>query len=188
MPDFSTASSRIVLARGDSRAPFHCSGGLWMARINSEDAIFRDQRFINLVFKLGGLDVALGSVVRAWMLSQQFWFQKELIPEAAWKGAKLSEELFSCDLAERRPEGIYVRGSSKNFDWYFKKTANLSAGAPAGGKARVLGAKRDLNGRLLPSKSTEAQPEASAQPAESSPSSSSSSSSSSSNYKNTTKP
>lgn len=164
-----------------------------MARISIEDEWFSDPRRYRLAEKFGfpsdpsGLLKADGHAVEVWFFAQKYWRKKELIPTHAWEGAGLGDAMFQCGLAEKRDGGIYVRGAERHFDWYFKKTASLTAGAQLGGRARMTNCERDEHGRLLPAKSNIVQPEVQPTSSRSSPSFSSSSSSSSSKNKTNTR-
>lgn len=88
-----------------------------MARLNVEDAFFSDPRFRLLVKLVGDEDKAAGLCLRAWFLGQKYWSKAhKTIPDTVWKAAEL-EPLVAVDLAEKRADGVYVRGSSKQFDW-----------------------------------------------------------------------
>jgi hypothetical protein len=150
-----------------------------MARINIEPEWWSDMRRMQLVLLLGNEFSADGMVFRAWRLAQQFWFKKELIPDHAWVGSGFGDELFKCGLAERRQEGIYVRGATRHFDWYEKKVEVLRQNASKGGKNSAK-SRKTRNGTAQPSKKTSKQTrtEVEANSSRSNPSSSSSSSSS----------
>lgn len=98
-----------------------------MARINIEESIFKDVRFINLIMKLdGNTDMALGCLVRAWMIAQKYFLKKEfagLITEKKWKKHGLSDFIVEVGLAEKRDQGIYLCGSKKQFKWLIESSA-----------------------------------------------------------------
>lgn len=97
-----------------------------MARINIEDGIYKDHRFLNLIIKLGSIDTALGAVVRAWSLAQKHFLNEEngrLIPLSEWKKQSISDEIINTGLAEVREKGIYVEGSNEQFSWLLQKQA-----------------------------------------------------------------
>lgn len=150
-----------------------------MPRINIEEEWFTDPRRERLAELLGSKFEADGLAVYVWRFAQKYWMKKELIPLHAWYGAGFGDHLFECGLAEKRENGVYVRGSKRHFEWYHTKLAQLTAGAQIGGKMRAKSAHRNQNGSF---KSNITQPEASREPAESSgePAESSPSSSSSS--------
>lgn len=83
-----------------------------MARINVEDKIYRDERFHKLSAQEGKYR-ALGLCVAAWDLAHK-WHLKHpegLIPFAEWDDQPELELIIRCGLAERRENGIYVKGS-----------------------------------------------------------------------------
>ena len=127
-----------------------------MARLNIEPTIWTDPRFMRLAQLVGDVDKAMGILVRSWMLAQRYWFKRELIPDHAWQGSAFPDALFECGLAERRENGVYIRGSEENFSWYFERLAAASSGGKASAKRP-----RDAKGRLLskqtPSDSSEVQ-------------------------------
>ena len=91
-----------------------------MARINIDDAIYRDDSFIKLILKVQSKRIALGMIVEAFSLAQKFYLKPEsdrLIPFDEWKRNGIADELLEVGLAEVRETGIYVRGSSEQFDW-----------------------------------------------------------------------
>lgn len=86
-----------------------------MARINVEDSIFRDERFLQLYSKIGDMATAIGALVLAWDRAQRFSKSPSgLIPPDEWAKLKHGAALLESDLAETRDGGIYVRGSSKH--------------------------------------------------------------------------
>lgn len=105
-----------------------------MARINIEDAIFKDIRFDELKIKLGNMETALGAMVRAWSLAQKFFLNAEtnrLIPIAEWKKQKINPAVLESGLAEQRGEFIYVCGSNEQFSWLLQcQTAGKKGGRP----------------------------------------------------------
>ena len=94
-----------------------------MARINLEDSIYRDSRFLKLVIYLGCEYKALGLLVSAWSLAQKYYLNKEtnrLIEKSAW----LTNDylpLLTIGLAEERDTGFYIKGSNENFTWLIQK-------------------------------------------------------------------
>lgn len=157
-----------------------------MARINVEDEWFSDprrERFAILLSKKNNESLdegylrADGMSIRIWHFAQKYWFKKELIPLHAWNGAGFDDLFFECGLAEKKDDGIYVRGSKRHFEWYFEKCEKLKERASLGGKARQAAAKRDQSGRF---EAKNIQPTPAESQLTSSPTSPSSSSSSSS--------
>lgn len=106
-----------------------------MARINIEDSIFKDARFYRLVAKLGSIDAALGSMVRAWMLAQKWYTSpSKKIPKPEWDKQDLPLALLDVCLAKLEDGMIYVCGSDEQFKWIEKRAAAGKKGGEA--KAR----------------------------------------------------
>jgi len=113
-----------------------------MARINIEDSLFKDDRFLELVARLGNKTLALGVIVEAFILAQKHYLKESndrLIPLSEWErslnGSKrdvtgangeqrmtYGKILLEVDLAENRPNGIYVRGSENKFGWLLQRS------------------------------------------------------------------
>jgi hypothetical protein len=109
-----------------------------VARINIEDSIFKDQRFINLMFKLGSLEMALGSLVRAWMLAQKWFLSPEkMIPISDWKTQGIKDEIIEVGLATQIGEKIRLSGSDAQFGWLMQCSAAGKKGGPAAAMARA---------------------------------------------------
>lgn len=101
-----------------------------MARINVEDSIWSDPRFLKLCVKLGDQFKAVGMMVMAWRLAQEFWCpSKSLIPKKRWLESELPDLLFDCGLAEIEDGAVYVRGTEENFEWYFERLEAARKGA-----------------------------------------------------------
>lgn len=85
-----------------------------MARINVDDSIYRDSRFMDLCVQLGGMEVALGSLILAWDMAHRFARSPSgYIPQAEWSKLKHGQAIQSVGLAEVRDGGVYVKGSSE---------------------------------------------------------------------------
>lgn len=117
-----------------------------MARINIEDSLFKDARFINLCIFYGNRTKALGSICWAFIVAQRFYLDTEnerLIPISEWKRQECDDKLIEFGLAELRPNGIYVSGSENQFAWLIQKQeagkkggrpkSNISPAEKAGG-------------------------------------------------------
>lgn len=93
-----------------------------MARINIEDSIYRDERFHKLS-AFEGKHKALGLCVAAWDLAHR-WFLKHpegLIPIAEWDNDPELLLLEKYGLAERKKNGIYVKGSRDECQYLTKR-------------------------------------------------------------------
>jgi hypothetical protein len=119
-----------------------------MAQLNVDDEWFEDplERRKALIDAMRSCPpdpeaMADGLALRAWRISRRFWRQgMGTIPEDVWARARL-EPLIGAGLAERRPDGIYVRGSA-HFHDYVKQRKDA-------GKSRAQSGQRDENGRFL---------------------------------------
>lgn len=115
-----------------------------MARINIEDSLFRDSRWLDLIIKTGCQHRALGLLARAWILAQEHWLEYGHVPAKAW--LKDLNILIDVELAKRLSDGnVYVKGSKTAFGWLEQRVA---AGRKGGLTKRVQGeatAKRPLD-------------------------------------------
>ena len=103
-----------------------------MARLNIEDSIWNDPRYWQLEQKLGKLGASQLFVF--WKTAQAYWSNgKKLVPEKAFRLAGFSEEIINCELAERRPDGIYAKGAKKHFQWYFDSAEKRKTAGRIGG-------------------------------------------------------
>jgi hypothetical protein len=111
-----------------------------VARINIDDSIYRDQRFINLCVKMGGLFPAMGALVCAWRLAQE-WYLKpgEYIPRTEWNDRSLPFEIIDVGLAKVIGDRVRMEGIEKQFSWLKQRS---DAGRVNKGKSR----ERSLNG------------------------------------------
>lgn len=106
-----------------------------MARINIEDSLFRDNRYLKLCSLMGSPEMALGSLVMAWIVAQDFWKRSQFgIPKLEWKKRLLRYELILVNLAEIRGDFVYINGSEKQFAWL---TQCIKSGG-MGGAAKSL--------------------------------------------------
>lgn len=121
-----------------------------MARTNVEDDWFIDitDRRKDLIRLVAARPKdpeheADGLALDAWRTAQRYWKDdKKLIPEDVWRRRGL-EPMIEADLAERRPGGIYVKGTEEQHDWLVKQTQ--------AGKARAASGTRDEHGRFASS-------------------------------------
>jgi hypothetical protein len=102
-----------------------------VARINVEDSLWSDARFMRLCVKLGDELRAAGAVLVAWKTAQKFWCpNRQPISEAAFRDANLPDALVEVGLAERMADGVRMRGSEEHFSWWFdKKAAGMKSAA-----------------------------------------------------------
>lgn len=92
-----------------------------MARINIEDWFWTDPRVLAFSAAVGEAK-AYGYLLKAIKVAQQFWIQERLVPTAVWDMYKFPKEMETVDLIERRPDGIYVRGSEEQFSWLVQRS------------------------------------------------------------------
>lgn len=114
-----------------------------MARINIEESLYRDTRWLRLVAKVGCEYKALGMITTAWTLAQRHWLAKGMVPEKVWP--KDLDLLIEFELANRIEGGVYVKGSKTAFKWLEQR----SAAGRSGGKKTQSVVKRSLNGRFV---------------------------------------
>lgn len=95
-----------------------------MARINIEDSIYKDHRFVALMQKTGDYWKALGLLVGAWSLAQKHYLDESndrLIPFKDWQRTCF-EVLVEVGLAEVREKGIYIKGADSQFGWLVQRS------------------------------------------------------------------
>lgn len=108
-----------------------------MARINIEDSLWGESRFMQLCAKLGDARTAIGAVILAWKTAQKFWCpDKKPVPIKDWVEAAIGKEMIEVGLARETNEGIYVCGSEQHFAWWFEKQASARAAGLASAEAR----------------------------------------------------
>lgn len=103
-----------------------------MARINIEDSLYRDSRWLKLLLKVGCEYKALGLITKAWTIAQDNWLQFGSVPKKAWLPEL--DILLEVELAERNQDGsVYVKGSRAAFGWLEQRS---QAGQKNKGKKR----------------------------------------------------
>lgn len=119
-----------------------------MARINIDDSIHSDHRFIALMIALGGdYYKAIGLLVSAWKLGQKHHKEEEsdgLIPHEVWAGSPF-EKILECGLAEKKEKGVYVKGGKKQFGWLEQKSSAGSVGGKISAEKRAAKKKMKQN-------------------------------------------
>lgn len=96
-----------------------------MARVNIENSIYQDIRFSDLQRETVSIDEALGALVRAWSLAQQFYLttvNDRLIPLDEWERQRIHPAIIKVGLAEVREKGVYVCGAEQQFAWLIQKS------------------------------------------------------------------
>ncbi len=93
-----------------------------MARINIEDSLYQDTRFIDLYIKLNSVEMALGCMVRAWSLAQKWYLtESRMIPIQEWKKHKINQEIINSGMAEIIGDFVRVAGADDQFAWLAQK-------------------------------------------------------------------
>ena len=92
-----------------------------MPRINIDDKLFGDDRFIELTVLVGDYQKAIGICVQIFRLGQRFWAHDNLIPLKLFKKISGSDLFLKVGLAKRKPNGIYVCGYENYFAWNSQK-------------------------------------------------------------------
>lgn len=110
-----------------------------MARINVEDSIYRDPRFVRLCAETGSMEAALGSLILIWD-EAQLAFRKgsKYVPiEALSSKLKHFQALVNCGFIRLETDELaYVSGSEKAFDYLQKKREAAAAGGKKSGEVR----------------------------------------------------
>lgn len=106
-----------------------------MARINIEDSLYKDHRFIKLYIKLGSIDLALGLLVRAWSIAQEFYLKDDRhIPREEWDKQNLNDLIIEVGLATEVNGRIKVSGSDEQFSWLLQRVEAGRRGGQSRGK------------------------------------------------------
>ena len=93
-----------------------------MARINIEDSIFKDDRFINLCIAAGGRIQGIGTLCCLWIEAQKHYLKNKEIPNSEWIKSGLPEFLINTGWAERTSTGVRTRGQDEQFSWLIQKS------------------------------------------------------------------
>lgn len=126
-----------------------------MARLNVDyKRVRNDTRFISLSRKLGCEGKAWEMLLRFWDCAQDYWGKGQLVPELVFDASGDLEPLVQVGLAERRNDGIYARGSEKEFAWYVHLIAMGKKGVKSRQKQKrssILSGSPEGNPRSQPS-------------------------------------
>lgn len=106
-----------------------------MARINIEDSLYKEKSFEKLTLKLGSKRMALGALVEAYTLAQEYYLNLEtdrLIPLIVWNREEIENNLIECGFAEIvNNDFVKVRGIENQFSWLLQKQeAGKKGGRP----------------------------------------------------------
>ena len=118
-----------------------------MARLNIEDSIYKDIRFIELIVKMGSVDAALGILVRSWALAQK-WYLKGSgnIPIDEWNKQKLNDAILTVGLASIVDEKwVHVAGKEEQFKW-LKQCSDAGKRSALSKSTTVVGSLSNLEG------------------------------------------
>lgn len=108
-----------------------------MARLNIEETIWSDPRFLKLCIKLGDELRAIGAVVMAWRLAQKHWCPKKAaVPESEWRLSGLPDAVIEVGLAEFSGDGVKLKGVEDAFSWYFDAVEAGRKGGQASARSR----------------------------------------------------
>lgn len=108
-----------------------------MARLNIEESIYSDRRFIDLVVLCRDLDKALGSLVRAWSLAQKWYLtENRMIPAIEWEKQKMNDELIEVGLVEKVGEFMRIHGADEQFAWLVQRSESGKIGGLRSGLKR----------------------------------------------------
>jgi hypothetical protein len=117
-----------------------------MGCLNVDDKWFDDPRRDTLVESIGQT-AADGTAIKMWRLAETWYRKDSIVPREIFFIHKHALAFLDAQLAEEKPEGIYIKGS-KEFFQYIKEAKE---GRKVGGAQRAEKAQRDENGRFLPS-------------------------------------
>lgn len=128
--------------------------GIEMARINVEDSIWSDYRFITLCSKMKNADEALGAIIRSWILAQKWYLKNDrMIPMKEWEKQQLSPLLFEVGLAMIVDETwVKVEWADDQFSWLLQRSA---AGKKGGLKTQAKN-QSESSDRLIPTSTAKA--------------------------------
>lgn len=119
-----------------------------MARINIEDSLYRDGRFIKLCIKLGNKWTALGALIEAWALAQTYVNIEDpcgLIPLIDWGKKEICQAIIDVGLAEIRDDRVYMRGAAEQFHWLWERKIAGRKGGLATAKLQLSYSKSKQN-------------------------------------------
>ncbi len=120
-----------------------------MARLNFEDKIGTDPRFLALVLKLGDAEKAIGRLYFFWSKAQQSWANSSKSCQTLANDSKACQMpanaglihqndfrpewdvLIEVGFCEKRPDGYYAKGAEEHFGWLKERKAAASRGGIA---------------------------------------------------------
>jgi hypothetical protein len=92
-------------------------------RVNVEDSIMSDQRFLRFSRMLDGdIELALGCMIRLWHTAAVYWVpKKRWIPKDIFIELRHSDLMLECKLVVKRKTSYYAIGTDANFAWIIQK-------------------------------------------------------------------
>lgn len=110
-----------------------------MPRINVEENLFSDPRFLDLCDELGRFE-ATGRLIFFWRVAQKYWLEDDSqggIPDEVFGRKEIWKPLADCGLAEKRGNFWYAKGAEAQFDWYLRKKRAGKAGGKKSAELRA---------------------------------------------------
>jgi hypothetical protein len=105
-----------------------------LPRLNVEDEWFDDPRRAELVERIG--IAADGVALRMWRLSQIYFRVGGLVPIELFEKIPHWQEFEAVGLADRRKDGVYIKGQRERFAWIQARSDAGKVGGPAAAKKR----------------------------------------------------
>ena len=106
-----------------------------MARINIEDRLFTDPRFAVLEILLSSKELAVGKLVLAWRMAQDYHLKGEVIPKEVFEMLGFGV-LEKAKFAVPKDDGFYMVGSEESFQWLeVKRESGKKGGLAKASKA-----------------------------------------------------
>ena len=123
-----------------------------MSRINIDDSIYRDFRFIKLIGVVGDYHKALGLMVAAWSLAQKHYINEEndrLIPLEDWDRSPFLI-ILEIGLAKKFEKGIHLCGAHEEFSWLLQRQYAGKMSALSRKRKESNGGSTKSNDRSIP--------------------------------------
>lgn len=121
-----------------------------MPRINIDDSLWADPRFLRLCIKLGSEVSAAGWVLIAIRQAQRHWCpDRKPIPGDQWEQLGFPEALLEVGFAKRVDGGVLLADIESRHLWWFELMDAKRVAGAIGGKVSAQ-RPRDERGRLLP--------------------------------------
>ena len=110
-----------------------------MARINIEESIHSDPRFLFIADSIGRFQ-AMGQLVYLIKLAQRYWGEgKQKIPNKVYNISGFSELFIESGFVESAEDGFYLSGSEDHFAWLVAKIEN----GKKGGRPKSVSSKNE---------------------------------------------